>query len=138
MDIPPLLIQFLISLVAILALAGVAVWLGLGGKVALNTDQDIAASAAEAMDGFEATQFAKDTHGKAALARDNNGRIMLLKAHGNHIAARMLDGNASANANENTITIATGDYWYGSAEMQCEQPQIWADAINALKAVRDA
>ena len=57
MEIPPLLIQFGGSLVAIFALYGLARWLGLGGKPMLKTDEDVRLAADEVESGYLPVKF---------------------------------------------------------------------------------
>lgn len=132
MEIPPLLLQFLVSLVAILALYGLARALRLGGKPKLTDDASVRFAAGEVEDGFVSDKVAISRRGEAALARDANGRIMLIKRHGNRFAGRILDENARVHEEVDAIIVDPGDAWFGSVRLSLNEPGIWVDAINRL------
>ena len=141
MEIPALFIQFGGSLLAIFALFLFARWLRLGGKPKLGTQEGVAIAASEVIDGFDMTDFAVDDEGSAALARDTNGRIILIKRHGNKVAGRLLDHKASGQAwrddhpegrRRPRITVNSGDALFGSVTLFTDEPETWASAIEAL------
>ncbi len=67
MDVPPALLQFLGSLVAILALAGLAYWLKLGPAPQL-TDETAARRAADyAVSGYEPVAIGLDRDGLSLI-----------------------------------------------------------------------
>ena len=132
MNIPPLLLQFLVSLIAILALYGLARALRLGGKPTLSDDTSVRFAAGEVEDGFVADKTAVSRRGEAALARDANGRIMLIKRHGNRFAGRILDENSRVHEEVDAIIVDPGDARFGSVRLSLNQPGIWVDAINRL------
>ena len=70
MDVQPLLLQTAGSLVAILALAGLAWWLKLGGAPLLADDEAVRRAAGEVEDGFVPVAIARTADGMAGLARD--------------------------------------------------------------------
>ena len=133
MIMPPELVQFLGSLVAILALAGFAYALKLGGRPKLM-DTNLAQSLAnEAVDGFTAASIALDKNGNGAVLRDAQGRILLLKPHGNKFAGRILSAQASARIEDSQLIIHSGERRYGDAILCISDTQTWADAINRLR-----
>ncbi|MGJ8606306.1 MAG: hypothetical protein ACSHXH_19510, partial [Marivita sp.] len=95
MDIPQQLLQFGVSLIAILVLAGLAWSLKLGGKPTLKSDDDVRGAAGEVEDGFAAQRISIARDGKAAMAADTEGRIMVIKRHGNRFAGRILTSAAT-------------------------------------------
>lgn len=137
-----LLLQTAGSLVAILALAGLAWWLRLGGAPRLDSEDAVRRAANEVEDGFTPTAIACDAEGAGALARDATGRIMIIRLHGNRSAGRVLTSRASALsqtvAGEYNIVVDCGEARFGKAFLTLPDPEAWADAINALDSRHDA
>jgi hypothetical protein len=137
-ELPPLLIQTAGSLAAILALAGLARWMKLGGVPRLASAADVARAASEVEDGFTPVACACDAAGAAALARDGAGRIMVIRRHGNRFAGRVLGPGASAQASGTAITVACGERRFGEVFLTIPDAEAWAAAINRLNVTRDA
>jgi len=137
-DIPPMLLQTAGSLVAILALAGLAWWMKLGGTPQLADEEDVRRIAAEVDDGFVPLASATDREGRAALARDAQGRIMLIKRHGNRFAGRLLGPGARARADAGTLEVDCGEARFGRVVLALGDAQAWAEAIDRLDEVRHA
>ena len=133
MDIPPALLQFLVSLVAILALAGLARWLGLGPEQRLGSEGEARRAAAEAVAGFEAETLAVDMQGRGAILKDRDGRILLLRPHGSQIAGRILTPAASARLEEGVLVVDTAERRYGAARLRIQDASAWMQAVEALK-----
>ena len=127
-----LLLQTAGSLVAILALAGLAWWLRLGGSPTLASDDDVRRAANEALDGFAPVGIARDAEGRAALARDAQGRIMVLKRHGNRFAGRVLGPAAAAWVAGGQIKVFPGEARFGTVFLTIPDAEAWADAINEV------
>ena len=70
------------SLVAVLLLAAIAWKLGLGGDIRIRSEDQARQLAGEAIWGFDAVAVGLDRAGIAALLRDGQGRVMLLRRHG--------------------------------------------------------
>lgn len=142
MIIPPELMQFIGSLVAILALAGLAALLRLGRPPRLDSEAAVRRAAAEAVDGFVPVEIARDAEGRAALARDGDGRILLIKLHGNRFAGRILCPAASAREmagdEPGAIEVDCGEGPFGKVVLAIERPGAWAKAINGLVKARNA
>lgn len=132
MDIPPLLLQTLGSLVAIIALAGLAVLLKLGGTPRLSNEEDVRRAAAEVVDGFEAIECATARDGGAALARDAQGRIMLIKRHGNRFAGRVLGARARTRRHGDALEVDCGERRFGRVLLALEDPASWQARIDAI------
>lgn len=132
MEIPPLLLQFGGSLVAILALYALARVLKLGGNSGLVDDGAVRIAAGEVEDGFEATRIAISRGGAAALAADPDGRIMVIKRHGNRFAGRVLTRAARVREEVDALVVDPGDARFGAVRLSIERPGSWADAINRL------
>lgn len=132
MEIPPLLLQTGGSLIAILALYGLARALKLGGTPKLSDEDAVRAAAGEVEDGFEATRIAIGRGGDAALAADFAGRIMVIKRHGNRFAGRVLTRAACVREEVDALVVDAGDVRFGKVRISIERPGSWADAINRL------
>ncbi|QYJ07174.1 hypothetical protein [Qipengyuania flava] len=133
MDLPPALIQFLGSLIAILALAGLARWLKLGPEPRLSDEAAARAAADEAVSGFAPIAIGLDRKGRGAVLRDAAGRVLLLRPHGVHFAGRVLTGMARARVEDDTLVIDTGERRYGSARLLLDDAAAWAETIEALQ-----
>jgi len=132
MDIPPLLLQFAGSLIAIFALYALARAMRLGGERVLENDESVKAVAAQVEDGFDAQRVAIDRGGTAALASDDQGQIMLIKRHGNQFAGRILTSDARVSEEVDAIIVTCGDPRFGPVRLSLGNPAIWVDAINRL------
>ncbi|MFM7379250.1 MAG: hypothetical protein ACKO1O_14165 [Erythrobacter sp.] len=132
-----LLTQTAASLVAILALAGLAWWLKLGGTRRLDSEEAVRRAAGEVEDGFAPVSAGCDAGGAAALARDGAGRIMVIKRHGNRFAGRVLGPGASARL-DGTLIVDPGEPRFGTVTLALSDAQAWAEAINRVSGARDA
>ena len=133
MAVPLLFIQLAVSVVLILAVAWLVRKLALGTDVRLRDEDEARALTRAAVCGFEPQALALDRAGIGALARDSDGRIMLLRRHGAQFAARLLDSHAFARLDRNFLTIGTGERHYAPVTLDLgEQAQIWAASLRRL------
>ena len=85
----------------------------------------------EALCGFDAVDVALDRAGIGALLRDAQGRVMLLRRHGAHFAARLLDQPRGARLDRNFLTIGTGERTSArSRSISATQAQVWAGSLR--------
>lgn len=137
-----LLIQTAGSLAAILALAGLAWWMKLGGAPRLDSEEAVRRAAGEVEDGFTPVAHACDAEGAAALARDAAGRIMVIKRHGNRFAGRILGPQAKAGVRNDlghrALHVDSGERRFGAVFLDISAPETWAEAINRVKTRQDA
>jgi len=142
MSLPPLVIQTAGSLAAILVLAGLAHLLRLGGTPRLASDDAVRRAAGEVEDGFAPVTTACDAEGASAIARDDAGRIMVIKRHGNRFAGRVLGPAASArvehNRGEFNLIVDPGEARFGKVFLTIADAEAWAAAINRLSRPQDA
>jgi len=138
MSLPPLLVQTAGSLAAILALAGLAWWLKLGGAPTLADETALQSAASEVADGFEVCDFALSRDCTAALVRDSQGRIMIIRRHGNRFAGRILGTGACASVTDAGLSVDCGERRFGPVHLDLDEPQAWAEAINRLSEGPDA
>lgn len=111
------LLQFGGSLVAILVLAWLAHRLGLGGETRIASADEARTLADEAICGFEAQDVTIDRDGTGALLRDAQGRVLLLRRHGAHYAARLLDASTGAVVKDTRLTLTTAERRFGSVTL---------------------
>lgn len=138
MSLPPLLVQTAGSLAAILALAGLAWWLKLGGAPTLADEAALRRAADEVADGFEVADYALSHDRTAALVRDSQGRIMIIRRHGNRFAGRILGTGACASVTDAGLSVDCGERRFGPVHLDLDEPQAWADVINQLNQTRHA
>lgn len=135
-----LLVQTAGSLVAILALAGLAWWMKLGGAPRLDGEDAVRRAASEVEDGFVPVASAFD--GKAAIARDSAGRIMVIKCHGNRFAGRILGSQAHAilwsDQGIPALEVDPGEARFGKVFLDIADAQGWVDAVNEVTSRQDA
>ncbi|WP_086618723.1 hypothetical protein [Erythrobacter tepidarius] len=136
------LLQTAGSLVAILALAGLAWAMKLGGMPRLDSEAAVRRAASEVEDGFIPVALARDAEGAAALARDAGGRIIVIKRHGNRFAGRVLGPAARARLEDSpgkfNLIVDPGEPRFGKVFLTLPDPQAWAEAINAVDGPSDA
>ena len=126
-------LQFGGSLIAILVLAGIAQWLRLGGDTRIRDEAHLRALAEEALYGFDPVEIAIDRAGCAALARDDTGRVMVLRRHGAHFASRLLDSHAQTRLDRQFLVVGTGDKRFGEVTLDLgNQAQAWAASLRRL------
>lgn len=138
MELPPALLQFLGSLVAILALAGIALWMKLGEAEHFSDAQSVRDAAHAAEYGFSPVQTVIAEDGRAALAKDAQGRIMLLRAHGNKIAGRILGPAAAARTEGETLIIHSGERRFGEARLVIANSSVWMQSIEGIDGAEHA
>jgi hypothetical protein len=131
---PVLVIQLAISVMLILAVAWLAHKLGLGSDVRLRSEDEARALVRAAVCGFEPRDLVLDRAGIAALARDGDGRVMLLRRHGAQFAARLLDSHAFTRLDRNFLTIGSGERYFAPITLDLgEQAQVWAASLRRLE-----
>jgi hypothetical protein len=133
-----LLLQTAGSLVAILALAGLAWWMRLGGHPVLDNEAAVRRAAGEVEDGFTPVTIAVAQDGLAALVSDTAGRIMVIKRHGNRFAGRVLGSGAAAWVAGGQLEVVPGDPRFGTVFLTIPDAEAWADAINEIHGPQDA
>jgi len=126
-------LQFGGSLLAILALAWVAHRLRLGGDTRVRDEAHLRELAEEALYGFDPVDIAIDRSGMGALARDAQGRVMLLRRHGAHFAGRLLDNHLHVRLDRNLLEVGTGEKRFGKIILDLgDQAAAWAASLRRL------
>jgi hypothetical protein len=121
------------SFFAILLLAWVALRLGLGGDVRIRDEDHAASLAQDAVFGFAPTAIALDKARIAAVLKDKDDRHILVRRHGAHFAARLLDRHSACSLDLQFLTIATSDTSFGATTLNLgDQAQYWAAGLRRL------
>jgi len=132
----PLVITLLklgVSILAILFLAWLARFLGLGGDVRIRSDEQARAIADEIISGFDPVDIAIDKAGMGALMRDAQGRHLLIRRHGAHFAGRLLDNHSETRLDQNFLTVGTGERTFGRVTLHLgKEAQYWASGLRHL------
>ena len=128
------LIQLGASLAAILLLAWLSRWLGLGRDVRLQDEAEARQLAQAALCGFVPAELAIDRAGIGALLRDQHGRVMLLRRHGARWVARLLDDHSGVRLDRTFMTIAANDKAFGAITLDLgDQAQNWATSLQRIR-----
>lgn len=127
-------LQFGASLIAIIALAGLAHWMKLGGDVRIRDEDHAREIAGEIIYGFEAAEVARDRAGIGALLVDGEGRQLLIRRHGAQWAGRLLDASINARLDQHLLTIGTSEKSFGSITLNLgPDAQYWAAGLRHLR-----
>jgi len=123
------------SIAAVLLLAAIAWKLGLGGDVRLRDEAEARRLGQAAIWGFDAVEVALDRAGIGALLRDAQGRVMLVRRHGVHFVARLIESDAGIRLDHNFLTISAGEPSFGAVTLDLgAKAQVWAGSLRRLEA----
>lgn len=103
-----LLLQFVGSLAAIIAVVLLAHKLGFSRRAKLTSEDEALALFRLAPGGFEPIAIALDEDGRAAIARDARNRLAVLLPHGSHFVAMRVE--------QDVDLVADGDILHVQAE----------------------
>lgn len=127
------LIQLGASLVAVLFVAWLVGKIGLGADPRIADDAHAIRLAEEAEAGFHGTEVARDRAGFAAIVQNAEGRMMLVRAHGNHFAARPVDRQVIARLDKDFLTLTPPERTFGSATLNLgKEAGVWAARMRNL------
>lgn len=130
-----LAVQAVLSLAAILSLWWISRAMNLGGDTRIVDADHARALAEEAICGFDPVDVALDRARIGALVRSADGRVLLLRRHGSHFAARLLSSHAGIRLDRQFLTIATTEQRFGAVTLDLgPQAQIWAASLRRLGA----
>lgn len=114
----PVVAPLIGSLIAVLLLAQVARWMGLGATHERIRDEGHAIQLAEEAEcGFDGVAADVDAAGYGAIVRNAVGVMMLIRAHGNRFAARRIDRGFTARLDRNRLWLASGERTFGAVEL---------------------
>ena len=127
------LIKFGLSLASILALAGFASMLKLGGDIRIHDARHARKIAQEQVFDFIPIEIVLDRAGTGALLRDVEGRQVLIRRHGAAFVTRVLDRQVDARLDQNFLILDTHDWGVDpvSLNLGADAP-VWASALRRL------
>jgi hypothetical protein len=121
------------SLVAVLFLAWLVGRIGLGADPRIADATHAIRLAEEAEAGFYGVEVARDRAGFAAIVRNAEGRMMLVRAHGNHFAARPVDASVIGRLDKEFLTLTTSERTFGAVTLQLgKEAGMWASRMRSL------
>lgn len=127
------LIQLGASLVAVLFVAWLVGKLGLGADPRIADDAHAIRLAEEAEAGFGGTEVARDRAGFAAIVQNAEGRMMLVRAHGNFFAARPVDTSVIGRLDKDFLTLTTPERTFGAVTLQLgKDAGMWASRMRDI------
>lgn len=127
------LIQLGVSLIAVLFVAWLVKRIGLGADPRIEDAAHAIGLAEEAEAGFKGIEVARDRAGFAAIVRNAEGRMMLVRAHGNHFAARPVDAATVGRLDKDFLTLTTPEKTFGSVTLQLgKEAGMWASRMRDL------
>lgn len=133
-----LAILVILSLVAILAVWGLALRMDLGGDVRIRDTDHATQLAAQTLCGFAPVAVSLDRARVGALLRDSQGRVMVLRRHGSHFVGRLLSSHNGVRLDQGNLIIATGERRFGTITLDLgSDAQIWAASLRHLEKTRE-
>ena len=130
-----LAIQAGASFIAILLLWQLSRLLDLGGDQRIRDEDHARELVEEAICGFDPVDLTVDRAGYGAVARDAAGRVLLLRRHGSHFAARLLDSHVGVRLDRQFLVIATADPHFSKVSLDLgPRAQEWAGSFRRLGA----
>lgn len=127
------LIQLGGSLVAVLFIAWLVGKIGLGGDPRIADADHAIRLAEEAEAGFGGIEVARDRAGFAAIVRNAEGRMMLVRAHGNHFAARPVDASVIGRLDKDFLTLTMPERTFGAVTLQLgKDAGMWASRMREI------
>jgi hypothetical protein len=127
------LIQLGASLLAVLFVAWLVGRMGLGADPRIADDTHAIRLAEEAEAGFRGVEVARDRAGFAAIIRNAEGRQMLVRAHGNHFAARPIDASVEGRLDKDFLTLTTAERTFGAVTLHLgKDAGMWASRMREI------
>lgn len=127
------LIQLGASLAAVLFVAWLVKAMGLGIDPRIADADHAIRLAEEAEAGFRGVEVARDRAGFAAVVRNGEGRMMLVRAHGNHFAARPVDASVVGRLDKDFLILTTPEQSFGSVTLQLgKEAGMWASRMREI------
>lgn len=127
------LIQLGASLVAVFFVAWLVKRMGLGVDPRIQDADHAIRLAEEAEAGFNGVEVARDRAGLSAIVRNAGGRMMLVRAHGNHFAARPVDTEVVGRLDKDFLTLTMPEKTFGSVTLQLgKEAGMWASRMRDL------
>ena len=127
------IIQIGASLVAILAMAGLAKWLDLGGDARIADADHAKKIAFEGIYGFTGVDAVIDRAGYSALVRDAANQHVLIFKHGAQFVTRMLSAPIEGRLDQKFLTLNVGDMGVAPVTLNLgDAAQYWAAGLRHI------
>lgn len=127
------LIQLGASLVAVFFVAWLVKRIGLGADPRIADEAHAIRLAEEAEAGFCGVDVARDRAGFAAIVRNAEGRMMMVRAHGNFFAARPVDASVTGRLYKDFLTLTPPERSFGAVTLQLgKDAGMWASRMREL------
>ena len=127
------LIQLGGSLIAVFFVAWLVGKIGLGGDPRIADAEHAIRLAEEAEAGFRGVEVARDRAGFAAIVRNAEGRMMLVRAHGNFFAARPVDASVIGRLDKDFLILTMPERTFGTVTLQLgKDAGMWASRMREI------
>jgi hypothetical protein len=121
------------SLIAILALAGLARWLKLGGDVRISDGDHAKRIAYESLYGFAAVDAVVDRAGYSALVKDADSRHAVIYCLGNKFVTRMVPPSVEGRLDQKFLTLNLREADVASVTLNLgSAAQYWASGLRHI------
>lgn len=121
------------SLVAVLLVAWLVRKIGLGADPRIGDADHAIRLAEEAEAGFHGVEVARDRAGFAAIVQNAEGRMMLVRAHGNFFAARPVDASVIGRLDKDFLTLTMPEKTFGAVTLQLgKDAGMWASRMREI------
>jgi len=121
------------SLVAVLLVAWLVRKIGLGADPRIEDATHAIRLAEEAEAGFHGVEVARDRAGFAAIVQNAEGRMMLVRAHGNFFAARPVDASVIGRLDKDFLTLTMPEKTFGAVTLQLgKDAGMWASRMREI------
>ncbi|MBL0769792.1 hypothetical protein K5P26_00395 [Sphingopyxis sp. XHP0097] len=121
------------SLVAVLVVAWLVGRIGLGADPRIADAEHAIRLAEEAEAGFGGVEVARDRAGFAAIVRNAEGRMMLVRAHGNFFAARPVDASVIGRLDKDFLTLTMAERTFGAVTLHLgKEAGMWASRMREI------
>lgn len=127
------LIQLGASLAAVFFVAWLVGRIGLGADPRIEDAAHAIRLAEEAEAGFGGVEVARDRAGFAAIVQNTEGRMMLVRAHGNFFAARPVDAGVIGRLDKDFLTLTMPEKTFGAVTLQLgKDAGMWASRMREI------
>ena len=121
------------SLAAVLFVAWLVRKMGLGADPRIEDAGHAIRLADEAEAGFRGVEVARDRAGFAAIVQNAEGRMMLVRAHGNFFAARPIDASVIGRLDKDFLTLTMPEKTFGAVTLQLgKDAGMWASRMRDI------
>ena len=126
-------IPIVLSLIAVLLMAGMSRWLKLGGDIRITDDDHAKGIAFDTLYGFSATDAVVDRAGYSALVKDAANQHALIYKLGAHFVTRLISPPIEGHLDQKFLTIDLGEPDTAPVTLNLgEAAQYWAAGLRHI------